>query len=154
MSRAWAVTGEDPISITAKSMTARNAENRIIFEGDVRLERDGFILKADRLEVTLTPLDGEGEISSGGGRTLLSELSRGQDAISLIEAIGHVEVAQEGRQGKAERAIYDHAEEKVILIGNPEIWSQDYRVRGTRMTFDLREQKNVVENSQAVLYPE
>ena len=149
----WAET-TDPISITAKSMTAENENRRIIFEGNVILEKAEFTLKADRLEITLAPPEEGGQASSEDAETLLSGVSRGPDAISLIEAIGHVEVAQEGRHGKSERAIYDHADEKVILIGDPEVWSPDYRIRGTRMIFYLREQKNVVEDSQAILYSE
>ena len=141
-----------PLSITAKSMIARNTDRMVIFEGDVVLNKGEFTLTTDRLEVTLTPGD-EGGGPSGKGDALFTDLSKGKDAISLIEAIGNVQVTQGNRHGKAERAIYDQKEEKVVLTGKPEVWEQDYRVSGRRMFFFLREQKNIVEDSKAVVYP-
>ena len=141
-----------PLSITSKSMIARNIDRLVIFEGDVVLNKGEFALTADRLEVTLAP-GNQGGGPSGKGDALFSDLSKGKDAISLIEAIGNVQVTQGNRHGKAERAIYDQKEEKVVLTGQPEVWEQDYRVSGRRMIFFLREQKNVVEDSKAVVYP-
>lgn len=148
-----AETEKLPISITAENMTAQNEKGLVVFEGNVVLTKGAFTLKADRLEVKLAPANQAGEDASKETGTLLSEISRGQEAISSMEAIGRVEVSQEGRHGKSDRAIYDHEAEKVILIGDPEVWSPEYRVRGTRMTFYLNDQKNVVEDTEAVIYP-
>ena len=141
-----------PLSITSKSMIAKDIDRMVIFEGDVVLNKGEFTLTADRLEVTLNPGD-QGSGPSGKGDAILSDLSKGKEAISLIEAIGNVQVTQGNRHGKAEHAIYDQKEEKVVLTGQPEVWEQDYRVSGRRMIFFLREQKNVVEDSKAVVYP-
>lgn len=141
-----------PLSITAKSMIAKHVDRVIIFEGDVVLNKGEFTLTADRLEVTLAPT-GQGDSPASQADETLFQLSRGKDAITLIEAMGHVQIAQGDRHGKAERAVYNQKDEKVILTGHPEVWEKDYRVSGSQMIFFLRERKNVVEDSKAIVYP-
>jgi lipopolysaccharide export system protein LptA len=147
------VDPEVPLSITSKSMVARQADRVVIFEGDVVLTKGEFTLTADRLEVTLAPVGPEDKPAEEGGRSVF-EVSRGKEAISLIEAIGNVQIVQADRHGKAERAVYDQKDEKVILTGQPEVWERDYRVSGKKMIFFLREQKNVVEEGRAIVYPQ
>jgi lipopolysaccharide export system protein LptA len=150
-SGGWAEPPAPALTITSKTMVASNLDRVIIFEGDVVLKKGEFSLTADRLEVTLAPRD-QGKDSSQGN-TLFGETEMGKEAISLMEAMGHVEVSQGNRHGKAESAIYDQKDEKVILTGRPEIWEKDYRVSGRKMIFYLREQRNVVEDSNAIVYP-
>lgn len=145
-------TDVEPISITAKSMTAGNTDHRVIFEGDVVLKKGEFVLKTDRLEVTLAEAD-PSSLGTGQEPPVLEGLGKGPQSISKIEAIGNVRVEQGERRGRADRAIYDQNAEKVILLGQPEVWSQEYRVSGTRMIFYLKEQRNVVEDSEAVVFP-
>lgn len=141
-----------PLSITSKSMVAKHLDRRVIFEGDVVLKKGEFTLTSDRLEVTLAPAD-PGTDTEAKTQESFFEVSKGKEAISLIEAMGHVQVVQGDRHGKAERAIYDQKDEKVILTGHPEVWEKDYRVNGKKMVFFLKEQKNVVEEGTAIVYP-
>jgi lipopolysaccharide export system protein LptA len=144
---------ELPLSITAKSMVAKQTDRLVIFEGDVVLNKGEFTLTTDRLEVTMAPTSSKGEAAKKGEKSVF-EVSRGKEGISLIEAIGNVQVVQGDRHGKAERAVYDQKDEKVILTGHPEVWEKDYRVSGKKMIFFLREQKNVVEEGKAIVYPQ
>ena len=141
-----------PLSITSKSMVAKHLDRLVIFEGNVVLSKGDFTLTADRLEVTLAPED-PGKDTTDRKQESLFQVSKGKEAISLIEAIGNVQVVQGDRHGKAERAVYDQKDEKVILTGHPEVWEKDYRVNGKKMIFFLKEQKNVVEDGTAVVYP-
>ena len=144
---------ELPLSITSKSMVARQVDRLVIFEGDVVLSKGEFKLTTDRLEVTMAPTSSEGELGKKREKSVF-EVSRGKEGISLIEAIGNVQIVQGDRHGKSERAVYDQKDEKVILTGHPEVWEKDYRVSGKKMIFFLREQKNVVEEGKAIVYPQ
>jgi lipopolysaccharide export system protein LptA len=144
---------EVPLSITSKNMVARQTDRMVIFEGDVVLTKGEFTLTADRLEVTLAPAGPEDKPAENRRKSVF-EVSRGKEAISMIEAIGNVQIAQGDRHGKAERAVYDQKDDKVILTGQPEVWERDYRVSGKKMIFFLREQKNVVEEGKAIVYPQ
>ncbi len=141
-----------PLSITSKSMVAKHLDRMVIFEGNVVLSKGDFTLTANRLEVTLAPED-TGSNTMGKTQESFFQASKGKEAVSLIEAIGNVQVVQGDRHGKAERAVYDQKDEKVILTGHPEVWEKDYRVNGKKMIFFLKEQKNVVEDGTAVVYP-
>jgi lipopolysaccharide export system protein LptA len=142
-----------PLSITSKSMVAKHLDRLVIFEGNVVLSKGDFTLTANRLEVTLAPED-TGSHTMDKTQEPFFLASKGKEAISLIEAIGDVQIAQGDRHGKAERAVYDQKDEKVILTGHPEVWEKDYRVKGKKMIFFLNEQKNVVEDGTAVVYPD
>jgi lipopolysaccharide export system protein LptA len=141
-----------PLSITSKSMVAKHLDRMVIFEGNVVLKKEDFILTANRLEVTLAPEDPGNNIQDKTHESFF-QASKGKEAISLIEAIGDVQVVQGDRRGKAEHAVYDQKDEKVILTGHPEVWEKDYRVNGKKMIFFLKEQKNVVEDGTAIVYP-
>jgi lipopolysaccharide export system protein LptA len=141
-----------PLSITSKSMVAKHLDRMVIFEGNVVLSKGDFTLTANRLEVTLAP-ENPGNDTTGQTQESFIPVSKGKRAVSLIEAIGNVQVDQGERHGKAERAVYDQKDEKVILTGHPEVWEKDYRVSGKKMIFFLKEQKNVVEDGTAVVYP-
>lgn len=141
-----------PLTITSKSMIAKHLDRMVIFEGNVVLSKGDFTLTTNRLEVTLASED-PGNDTTGKTKESFFQVSKGKEAISLIEAIGDVQVVQGNRHGKAERAVYDQGDEKVILTGHPEVWEKDYRVNGKKMIFFLKEQKNVVEDGTAVVYP-
>ncbi len=87
------------------------------------------------------------------GEGMLTGMPAQENSISLIEAIGRVTVRQGNREGRSDHAVYDQRNEKVILTGNPEVWDNDYRVSGKKMIFFIKEQKSVVEDSKAILYP-
>jgi lipopolysaccharide export system protein LptA len=141
-----------PLSITSRSMVARHLDRMVIFEGNVVLTKGDFTLTSNRLEVTLAPEDPKRN-TAGPTQESFFQVSKGKEAVSLIEAIGNVQILQGDRHGKAERAIYDQKDEKVILTGHPELWEKDYRVNGKKMIFFLKERKNVVEDGTAVVYP-
>ena len=138
-------------SITADTMTARHDDQHIVFSGNVVLKNGTFTLKTDILEVEIQS-GPEGNLKPG--QDPLSDPVRFRENVSHIEARGHVHVAQGDRQGKADHAIYDRDQERVTLTGNPEIWSRDYRLTGTTMIFDLRDHRNIVEDSEAIIFPQ
>jgi len=144
-----------PISITAERMTTRNLEHRVVFEGNVHVKKDDFQMEADQMIVTFAPVGQEvaslGSLSADASqdRTSISE----NREISTIDANGHVKMIKGDRRSTSQFAVYDRAEEKVILTGNPESWEKDYKVTGTKITIFLKENRSLVEGSNVLIQP-
>jgi lipopolysaccharide export system protein LptA len=137
---------EGPISIRSEKMTAKNSDSRVVFEDNVVVTKGDLWMRADRMEVFFDP----GGVSSKSGPPLLFD-PQGAQEIQRIVAVGNVSVKQGERRAKADQAIYDQREEKIVLIGSPEAWEKDYKVTGTKMTFFLKEQRSIVEQSKMLI---
>jgi len=149
-----AAQSPQPMAITAESMTVKNQDQRVVFDRHVVVKKNDMVLHADRVEVFLIVAPGN---SSPG--PLLSELTGGpmftENNIDRIEANGHVEVAQDKKKATADHAIYRrNPAEHVVLTGQPETWEEGYRVRGSKITIWLKEQRSVVEDSRVVISAE
>jgi lipopolysaccharide export system protein LptA len=142
-----------PMSITSGSMTVKNLEQRVVFDRDVTITNGDMDLSADRVEVILVrsaDSGGEGQPFAGGmGPNLLA-----QENIERIEAEGRVKVVQGKKTATADHAVYQRAEETVVLTGHPETWEEGVRIQGSKITILLKEQRSIVEESRVVIYPE
>ena len=142
-----------PILITAERMMVRNMEDRAVFEGKVHAQRDDFQMEADRMIVTFSQV--AAEVTRKGPSPIDSpqtkSLSPESRSISTIEASGHVRIVNGDRRATSQNAVYDGAEEKVVLTGNPESWEKDYKVNGTKMTFFLKENRSLTEGSSVLI---
>jgi lipopolysaccharide export system protein LptA len=144
---------DTPILITAERMMVRNLEDRAVFEGKVHVKRDDFQMEADRMIVTFS------QVANGvvrrGPSPIDSPQTKGPSpesrSISTIEANGHVRIVSGDRRATSQTAVYDGAEEKVVLTGNPESWEKDYKVNGTKMTFFLKENRSLTEGSSVII---
>lgn len=145
------------ISITSQKMTVRNQENLIIFEGKVMVThanaggKENLIINADQLKVFFVSSP-QGMLSSteepGSNKNGKSDKKTQVKEVSSMEAVGNVTMRQGARHGRAEKAIYYEKDDMIILIGNAEIWENDYNVSGKRMTIYLKEERSVVEESK------
>ena len=145
---------EGPMAISARSMTVKNLDHRIIFDRDVVVKKGDVDLQADRVEVILTapPNEAAGHALSalpGAGGATLAE-----DNVERIEANGRVKIVQGGKTVTADQAVYHNADETSVLTGRPETWEDGYRIQGSRITILLKEQRSVVEESRVVIYPD
>ena len=63
-------------------------------------------------------------------------------------------MVQDGRRAVADRAVYERAEEKVVLTGNPKVWEDKNVVSGREITVFLDEDRSEVkEDVRVILYP-
>ena len=77
-----------------------------------------------------------------------------EDRVTRIEAEGGVRMVQDGRRAVADRAVYERAEEKVVLTGNPKVWEDKNVVSGREITVFLDEDRSEVkEDVRVILYP-
>jgi lipopolysaccharide export system protein LptA len=137
---------EEPISIRSEKMTAKNDENRVIFEQNVVIVKGDLQIRADRVEVLFRRTAGSSEQN-----TPLVLGDQNAQEVYRINATGNVDLKQGTRRAKADQAVYDQGEDKVVLTGNPEAWEKDYRVTGKKMIFFLKEDRSIVEESQLMI---
>lgn len=144
-----------PISITSERMTVRNLEHHVVFEGNVHMQKDAFQMEADRMIVTFLPVrQGVALPGSLSADTSQAKGSPPEDlSVSTIDASGHVKFIEGDRRATSEHAIYDRAEEKLVLTGNPESWEKGYKVSGTKITIFPKENRSLVEGSSALIQP-
>lgn len=149
-------------TITSQKMTVRNQENKAIFEGSVVLIRGPLVVQSDVMVVSFKPVEQGGTSgkaaakpgpgSDKGSRSAASELPiMGNRSVSMIEAMGRVQIKQADGQATCRRAVYHGDEDKLVLTGNPVAWQKGARVTGKKITMYLAENRSVVEGESRVM---
>jgi len=117
--------------ITSQRLEYFETERRALYEGAARAEGSFGILSADRLQVFLAA----------------SETSDGR-RIQRVRGSGHVVIENSSRRAESEEAEYIAATETLVLWGGaPQLSDADHSVvRGTRLTFNLADDKITVES--------
>jgi len=133
-----------PISIRSDKMTLKNLENKIIFEGKVLITREDMTINADRAEVLLSESKGESD-------SVLAGESDGRE-VEQITTSGNVLIVRGSQKAKADKGVYKKGKAIFILTGNPEVWDNDFHVKGEVITFYIDEERTLVSESQAVIY--
>src|SRR5579863_2280979 len=144
------VEKDEPIRIRSEIMTAKNAENQVIFERNVVATKGDLWMRADKMVVLFVPPPA----TSPAQRTPFALGGGSSSEIDHIDAEGNVDLKQGDRRAKADHAVYDQREDTIVLTGNPEVWEKSYQVKGKRMTVFLKENRNVVEESQLMIQNE
>ncbi len=139
--------GPVPIHIKSDKMEALDKKGKVIFTGNVTATRGDIVIKADRLEVfyRVSEKDKKGASS--------------KRFVTKLVATGHVKIAEGKRTGTAEKAVYDKVNNRIILLGNAQVWEGPNRISGAKITLFENEQKSVVEGGpgdkvEAVVFPE
>ncbi len=131
-----------PISITSEKMILKNLKNQIVFEGMVLISRGEVKINADKAEVLLS--------ESSETPSLLGGVNDGRE-VSQIVVTGHVRLIRGNQQAKADKGVYERGQDVFILTGNPEVWDDDFHVKGKVITFFIEEERTLVAESQAVI---
>ncbi len=141
---------EIPISVSSDTMTVHGLEDRALFEGNVLITQGDLQIKADRSQLYMAePVPPHRSASPASGNPDI----KGARAITRIEVSGHVAIQQGNRHATAEQGVYDREKNAIILMGNPEAWEGDYRVRGKTITFFRAQKRFWVDEGRMVIYP-
>ncbi|GAB4484976.1 MAG: lipopolysaccharide transport periplasmic protein LptA [Thermodesulfovibrionales bacterium] len=124
------VKTQGPITVTADSLVADNKNHTAAFEKNVIAKTSDMTIYADTMLVYYREDGGE---------------------VTKIEAVGSVKLLKETKVITAQKAVYIAAEEKVILTGEPRAMDGDNVVTGSKMTFFIKDDRSVVENSKVFL---
>jgi len=81
----------------------------------------------------------------------------GIEKITRIEAQGKVRVVQNDRVATGDKAVYYTQDEKIVLLGNPQLWRGNNSLKGQEIVFYLKDNRAVVDGGsqrvEAVIYP-
>ncbi len=131
---ALAGFGDQPVNVTADSLTVENSGALIRFEGRVVLKRGALTLTCDRL--ALRPAEGDP-----------SQVRNG-------EAEGNVVLAQGTDRAESARASFDLAAGRVVLSGSPFLLRGTDAIRGSEITYTTGDGKAAVKGPvEAVFTP-
>ncbi len=133
------------LSITSKKMTLNNQVNSIIFEGDVVIEQETMILKANAVEAVFEPA---AERENG-----LIENAEKKRSLTTITATGDIEFIHGVRTVYANRVVYFKKDEKMVFTGSPNIRKGHDVLKGEKITVFIQEDRVVVEGGEAIIHP-
>ncbi len=139
---------DSPLHITSDRMDVDQTDRTIVFQGHVMVQQDNLTITGHSIKVFVA-----------SGASLSSEENGGMmDQIDRIEVEGDVVISQEDKTATADRAVYYHKEQKIVLMGNPRAVQGQNTIEGQLITLFLQEGRSVVEGGsqapvKAVLHP-
>jgi lipopolysaccharide export system protein LptA len=119
-----------PIVITSEKLLADNKAHTALFEGSVVAKSDDMTLHSDRMLVYYAEKTGN---------------------VIRIDAEGKVKLVREELVVTSKTANYFADEDKIIFTGEPRAVERGNIVTGTKMTYLLKEDRSIVENSRVLL---
>lgn len=147
-SAAIAEESEAPIHIEADRMVSQEAEDSVVFLGNVDAKQGDVTIRSDEMTVFYT------QNKNGSGNSGSSQVKR-------LICKNNVEVVQGDWLGTGNRMDYFAKERKVILTGNAKAWQGQNMVEGKTITYFLDEKRSIVEQDKtkpgrvkAVLHPD
>ncbi|MFC1868356.1 lipopolysaccharide transport periplasmic protein LptA [Thermodesulfobacteriota bacterium] len=136
-----------PIVIKSKTFEIDNKKLIVTFSGDVDARRDDLIINCGKMLIHYRNM-------SGG-----QDPDNVRASIDRIIATEKVKISRpDGGSAIAEKAIYYHDDEKIVLTGKPVVKQGNDFVEGSKITLFLQENRSIVEGSEdgrarAVLFP-
>lgn len=139
---------DSPLHIASDRMEVRQRDRTIVFQGHVVVRQDDLTITGNQLKVTAARVD----------PSIRNDQSAIVDKIDRIEVEGGVKITQREKQATADKAVYYHQEQKIVLLGNPVVSQGLDKVQGRLITLYIAEGKSVVEGGeqtpvQALLHP-
>lgn len=140
-----------PIHIASDRMEVNQKEQVVSFEGHVVVQQADLTITGKVLRVYT--LGGAVKKTEDGAQSAKT------DRIDRIEVEGEVKISQQDKIATADKAVYYHDKQKIVLMGKPQFTQGQDTISGRLITLYLPEQRTVVEGGQdnpvhAVLYPE
>jgi len=138
---------DEPIHIASDRMEVDQKDKVVMFEGHVVVQQKDLTITGKKMRVyTSNAADPSSESSKA-------------DRIDRIEVEGDVRISQQDKIATADKAVYYHNQQKIVLMGKPQFSQGQDTIKGRLITLYLPEQRTVVEGGQdnpvhAVLYPE
>ena len=150
-----AASEETRTTITSKKMTVRTQEHRAVFEGTVVLTKGALVVHSDVMVVFFKAVDQgakpDGQTTKTGHEAKTDLPVMSNRSVSMIEATGKVKIIKADGQATCRKAVYDEADDKIVLTGDPVAWQNGTRVSGQKITMYLAEDRSVVEGGSHVL---
>jgi lipopolysaccharide export system protein LptA len=146
---------EAPLTIAGDRMEVNQRDRTIVFEGHVTVQQEDLTITGKRMKVFAAPVAKGKPSQQGQGQ---SEETSMMGKIDRIEMDGGVRIVQREKVATAEKSIYYHGENKIVLLGNPVVSQGADQIQGRMITLYLGDGRSVVEGGesspvQAILHP-
>lgn len=144
--------------ITARKITMRNQESKVIFEGNVVLKKGVLVVHSDVMVVFLKPNDNT-PVTPKNIEVAPKALRKGSEelptisnrTVSIIEATGQVIIEKADGRATSRKAVYNEDERKIILTGDPVAWQHGTCVSGKKIIMFLDDDRTIVEGGSRVM---
>jgi lipopolysaccharide export system protein LptA len=138
---------DSPLKIASDRMEANQNDKTVLFEGNVVVQQDDLTITGKRLKVYSAE-----NLKDGATQSAMV------DKIDRIEMEGDVTISQKDKMATAQRAVYYHHEQKIVLSGQPMVTQGEDRIQGRLITLLLAQGKSIIEGGaetpvQALLHP-
>ena len=120
--------------ITAEKIEFDNKEGVILFDENVLVDDEQFVMRSDRLLVFM----------------------EGTNDVQQIMAVGRVSITNQNRSASCEKAVYTKKDGQIVMTGNARLMRQGDQggeVTGKRITFWLDDERMEVSPGRVVLPP-
>lgn len=126
-------SSREPLTITSKTLTADNKTKTAVFQGTVKAVKGDMTLYADKMIVYYQD-------------------ERPGNSIEKIESEGNVKLVKGDRVVTSAFAQYfGGIDERVVFTGEPRATDGVNVITGLKMTYFLRDERYIVENSKVLL---
>lgn len=140
-----------PIHVEADRMESDQANEAVLFTGNVEARQGDMLISAERMTV---------HYRKNGAAN--GSVSRESKSIESLVAEGEVKLTRQDWIAAGDRLEFKSEERKVVLTGNTRVWQDNNMVTGDRVVLYLDEGRSVVENREheeggrvkAFFYPE
>jgi len=126
-------TGREAV-ITAERIEFDNKEGVILFDENVLVDDEQFVMRSDRLLVFM----------------------EGTNDVQQIMAVGNVSITNDNRSASCEKAVYTKKSGQIVMTGHARLMRQGDQggeVTGNRITFWLDDERMEVSPGRVVLPP-
>ena len=147
---------DSPLHIASDRMEVKQKEKTILFEGHVQVRQDDLTITGNQMRVYAAESKAEGKAE--GKKAAKPGDPAMMDQIDRIEVEGAVKITQKEKMATADKAVYYHQAQKIVLMGSPTVSQGQDKVAGRLITLFLAEERSVVEGGgaapvQAILHP-
>lgn len=132
-------------NVVSDNMVYDSAANKVLFSGHVKVTHPDYILKSDKLQLFLNNSDAGNKSTSAPA----SGINAGVVQRIIAESNVNIQLP-EGRVATCSKATYNVENETLTMEGNPALREGANQVRGDKMIFYLRENRNEVQGRVAV----
>jgi lipopolysaccharide export system protein LptA len=149
--KAKILKSDAPLHVVSDRMEANQKNRTILFQGHVVVQQEDLTITGNKLTVYAAQGDEDKDKSK-------DSLGVTMDKIDRIVMVGDVRISQEDKVAVADKAVYYHEKQVIVLSGNPRVSQGKDTVRGHVITLYLTEERSVVEGSkqdpvQVTLHP-
>lgn len=144
----------ESLAISSDKMTLNAQEDKVLFEGNVAIQKGDMKMTAGRVQVLLADKEkGASKNPSKNHSKMSADLptDEGKEIVE-IAMTEKVDIKQGDRHVLAQKGVYNTKRGEIVLTGEAEMWEKGYHVKGRLIRLSLNQKKSFVEGSVLTIY--